>query len=98
MNLDHGDQEIESFDKEDINEHILGLIMTLQYTLKKGIELFGEKAEEAAVKELKQIHNMDTYMPIDLKTLSKEEANKALSALFFLLRNKMVESSEESVQ
>ena len=27
---------------------------------------------------------MDTYTPIDPKTLSKEEKNKALSALFFL--------------
>ena len=27
---------------------------------------------------------MDTYMPIDAKTLSKEEENKALSVMFFL--------------
>ena len=71
-------------DEGDINEHICGLIMSHQYTLKKGLELFGEKAEEAAVKEMKQIHDMDTYTPIDPKTLSTEEKNKALSALFFL--------------
>ena len=48
------------------------------------MELFGEKAEEAAVKELKQVHDIDTYTTIDPKTLSKEVKNKALSALFFL--------------
>ena len=36
------------------------------------------------MKELKQIHDMDTYTPIDHKTLSTEEKNKALLALFFL--------------
>ena len=40
-------------DEGDIDEHICGLIMSHQYTLKKGLELFGEKAEEPAVKELK---------------------------------------------
>ena len=75
---------MEPFDKADINKHILGLIMAHQCTLKKGLELFDKKTGEANLKELKQIHDMDTYMPIDPKTLSKEEKNKALSVLFFL--------------
>ena len=62
---------MEPFDEADIGEHIVGLIMAHQYTPKKGLELFGKKAAEAAVKEVKQIHNMDTYTPIDSKTLSK---------------------------
>ena len=70
--------------EDEICEHIVGLIMAQQYTLKKGLELFGEKAEEAAIKELQQIHDMDTYTPMDPKTLSFEEKKKALSALFFL--------------
>ena len=83
LNLDQDHQE-RVMEQGDIDEHIVGLIMAHQYTLKKGIELFGEKAEEATVKELKQIHDMDTYTPLDPKTLTKEEKNKALSALFFL--------------
>ena len=71
-------------DKADVDESICGLIMAHQYTLKKGVELFGEKTEEAAVKELKQIHGMITYRPIDPRILSMEEKNKTLSALFFL--------------
>ena len=72
---------MEPFDEADINEHIVGLIMAHQYTPKKGLELFGKKAEEAAVKELKQIHDMDTYTPIDPKTLSKVHFQKKLLLL-----------------
>ena len=32
--------------------HILGVILVQQYGLKKGVELFGEKADTAVVKEL----------------------------------------------
>ena len=32
--------------------HILGFILVQQYGLKKGIEMFGEKADTAVVKEL----------------------------------------------
>ena len=46
---------------EDIEEHITRLIMFHQYTLKKGLELYGDKAEKATVKEFTQIHDMDTY-------------------------------------
>ena len=84
-------------DEADIDEHICGLIMSHQYTLNKGLELFGEKAEEAAVKELKQIHDMDTYTPIDPKTLSTEEKNKALSALFFLTEKRHGKNQGEKV-
>ena len=75
---------VSEMSKFEVDEHITGLIMAHQYSLKKGIQLFGNRAEEATVKELKQIHDMDTYTPLDPKTLSQEEKNKALSALLFL--------------
>ena len=40
--------------------HILGVIFVQKYGIKKGIELFGEKAYAAVVKELTQIHKLDT--------------------------------------
>ena len=60
------------------------LIIAHQYSLKKGIELFGEKAKVAAVDELSQIHNLDTYTPMDHTKLTPNQKRKALSALFFL--------------
>ena len=58
--------------------------MSNQFSLKKGLELFGNKAEAATGKELQQIHNMDTYTPMHPNELSSEEKAKALRALFFL--------------
>ena len=40
----------------EVDEHTTGLVMAHQYSLKKGVELFGERAEDATVKELSQIH------------------------------------------
>ena len=50
--------------EQEVEEHILGLIMAHQYSMKKVIELFGDKGKEDTHKELKQIHDMDTYTPI----------------------------------
>ena len=67
----------------EVDEHITGLVMAQQYFLKKGVELFGERAEEATLKELSQIHCMDTYTPIHASELTRAERKKALEALFF---------------
>ncbi len=58
--------------------------MTNQYLLKKGVDLFGNCGEVAAIKELCQIHDMDTYTPINPKKLTCEQNSKALLVLFFL--------------
>ena len=50
--------------EEGVEEYIVRVIMINQYTLKKELELFGEKVEEATIKELNQIHDMDTYTHI----------------------------------
>ena len=60
-----------------IDPHFLGVILVQQYGLKKGIELFGEKAYAAVVKELTQIHELDTYEPIMASYLSWEEKKMA---------------------
>ncbi len=57
----------------DIDDHILGLIMASQYLLKKGIKLFGNRSKVVANKELRQIHNMDTYTPMDPKKLTWDQ-------------------------
>ena len=39
-------------DYDNLTEHILGVILVQQYNLKKVLELFGERVEEATTKEL----------------------------------------------
>ena len=73
LNLGRDDDLPEPLTEEETQEHILGVIIANQYTQRKILELFGEKAEEANVKESKHIHDMDTYTPISVKTLTREE-------------------------
>ena len=37
-------------DDDNLTEHLLGVILVQKYNLKKGLELFGERAEEATTK------------------------------------------------
>ena len=50
-------------DDDSLTEHLLGMILVQQYNLKKGLELFGDRAEVATTKELQQIHNFGMYVP-----------------------------------
>ena len=60
-------------DDDSLTEHLLGVILVQQYNLKKGLELFGDRAEAATTKELQQIHDFGTYVPQDAKELSRAE-------------------------
>ena len=55
-----------------VDNHIMGVILAHQYTPKKGIKKFGERAEEATSKELKQIHDMGAYQPMDATKLTQK--------------------------
>ena len=60
-------------------------IVALNMNLRKGLELFGDKAEIVTVKELSQIHEMGTYVPLDAGKLTAEQKAKALSSLMFIV-------------
>ena len=62
---------------------VWGYIMT-QYNLKPGLRKFGTKGQTAAVKELTQLHVMDTWTPMYADRLSREQKMRALSSLLFL--------------
>ena len=70
--------------EEQIDAHLLGLALVNMYNIKKGQELFGERADAAVQKEIKEIDNFQTYEPLHAKDLTWEEKRKALEALFFL--------------
>ena len=65
-------------------DHTMGVVFAQQYTLKKGIKTFGDRAEEATTKELKQIHDMGTYQPLNVTKLTKKERQEALLFLLFI--------------
>jgi hypothetical protein len=61
---------------------VWGYLMT-QYNLKPGLKKFGKKGVTAAVKEITQLHVMDTWMGMDPTKMSQEQQMKALSLLLF---------------
>ena len=44
--------------------------MAQQYSMKKAKELFGDKADAAVMRELTQINEFETYVPLKASELS----------------------------
>lgn len=65
------------------NNDLAGVIMT-QYSLNKGIDVFGEKGVEAVRNEMQQIHDREVLRPKDTSKMSRTEKSKALKYLMFL--------------
>ena len=61
-----------SMQGDAIEEHLMGIVLTHQFSLKKGLELFGEVAENAAKAEIQQYMEMDCYQPLDEKRVDKK--------------------------
>jgi len=60
----------------------------ITYSLKQGIDKFGEAAKQAAMKEMKQLHDRECFMPIDPKTMSTTEKKCVQESLIFLTEKK----------
>jgi len=73
---------------DDITEHVIGLLLLNQHNLKKDLKLFGLPGEKAVTKELQQLHETETYIPMVPKKLSRIDRFKALSALMFLVEKR----------
>ena len=74
--------------EEQSDAYIVGVIFAQHFSLKKGLELFGEKGETAVHKELEQIHKMETYEPIYKSDPSIEDRKKALASLLFIIEKR----------
>ena len=70
--------------EEQLDDHIMGVILAQHFSLKKGIPLFGDKAEQATTEELQAIHDMGTYEPLDASKLTRDEKRDALESLLFI--------------
>ena len=67
----------------DQHETLRHTILT-QYTLKKGLQVFGPPGIEAVYKDLKQLHERKVGEPRDASTLSPTQMRNALGYLMFL--------------
>ena len=67
----------------DQNETLRHTVLT-QYTLKKGLQVFGPPGVEAVYKELQQLHERNVGEPRDASTLSSTQKKNAQGYLMFL--------------
>ena len=58
------------------------------YSLQKGIKKFGEQGRQAALNEMRQLHERECFKPIDIGSLSQIERKRALESLIFLTEKK----------
>ena len=56
----------------------------MQLSLKEGLKEFGKEGEEAAIKEMQQHHDMETFQPRYAHELTGDEIREALSLLMHL--------------
>eukprot|EP00956_Cyclotella_meneghiniana_P039837 scaffold180856_cov40-Cyclotella_meneghiniana.AAC.2 len=57
-------EEGERLVSDHVVMHSLGVVLAEQYSINKGIRLFGDRARESVTKELRQLHDYVTYMPV----------------------------------
>ena len=67
---------------------VYGTQHVVTYSLKKGIQKFGERGQNAAHKEMKQLHDRECFNPIHKHTLNETEWKRALKSLIFLTEKK----------
>jgi Reverse transcriptase (RNA-dependent DNA polymerase) len=61
-----------------------GASFAQQYMLKRGLQKWGDKAGDAAQKELDQLHRRNCFTPIDMESLTPTEKKRAQEALMFV--------------
>ncbi len=69
--------------EEDREEFALGVAL-IHYSMNAGIKKFKAKGEAGVTKELTQMHDMNVFCPIKIKSLTYDKKKKALSLLMFL--------------
>ena len=68
----------------DIMRHPLTATLSTQYSVKKGIKVFGEAGITAVKEELQQLETRKVMEPIDGNEMTREEKRVCLQYLMFL--------------
>jgi hypothetical protein len=58
------------------------------YSLKRGIKTFGDRAQDAADAEMRQLHDRTVFAPIDVSKLTPKERKHAMESLLFLVEKR----------
>ena len=85
INMNPGDAEDYKISGEEVKYHIIGIVLAQKFSLKAGLKNFVKLGDKSSVKELTQIHDMTTFIPLEPKNFTREYLVKALSSLTFLV-------------
>ena len=69
------------------DEYMFGVLMN-QYSLRKGLKLHGQCPVNTIVKELTQIHDIQTFSPMKYEDTTNKKRNKRVSSLMFVKENR----------
>ena len=83
-NDDMVNTSISTEEEEKVMATVLHYTFAQNYSLNKGLKIFGKRGEEATTKELKQLHEMDAFIPLNPSTLTQEQKERAIASLIFL--------------
>ena len=70
---------------EELNYHIIGVVLEQQFSFKAGLNNFGKPGEKYSMKELTHIHDMITFTTLDPKNLTREDRSKEMSLILLLV-------------
>ncbi len=62
---------------------MLDIIIARKFSLKVGLNKFGEKLLQAVMEELKQLYNFTAYIPMDLDKMTLQKKQEAMNSPFF---------------
>ena len=66
-------------------QDIIEVVLSQQFRLMDDLKKFGKPWEKASVKELTQLNDMTTFIPLAPNNLTREDRLKALLSLMFLV-------------
>ena len=72
---------------KDLNDKakVKGTSFVETYTLKKGLNKFGDQGYEASHGEMKQLHDRSVFKPINVSNLTPQEKKRSMESLIFLV-------------
>ena len=70
MNFTENVETPPSISEEEIEAHVMRVIMIEHFNVKKGNNLFGNRPNTGVMKDLQKIHDISTYFPMDASMLT----------------------------
>ena len=79
MKYDSSNVNIDNMSSDELCSYVFG-----QWLLHEGLRRFGDKGNDAAFGEVKQLHERDTFKPKDVKNMTQEEKEKTLNLILLI--------------